>query len=286
ALRAVVAVLSGVGRRPARGSRARPGGDRGARFRIARGGRRAQLPQDACRGACGAAAADLLEGRHARLHRGRAHAARRRRAGVLHDRRGTAAEGRLPAGGGRAGRGGARGGSGRARGDDDRPRPRSRDAPDRRMTESRSAEPERIARAPGKAVVLGEYAVLAGAPALVLAVDRYARASIRSRSGGTSGLETRFPERRRIEAPIGADTGVELVDLVRRALGGERSAWRASLDSSEFYLAGRKLGLGSSAAALVAFAGAWSAWAGLPRPTLGEAIELHRRFQRGAGSGL
>src|SRR5690606_10516042 len=177
-------------------------------------------------------------------------------------------------------------GSGRARGDDDRPRPRSRDAPDRRMTESRSAGPKRIARAPGKAVVLGEYAVLAGAPALVLAVDRYARASIRSRSGGTSGLETRLPERRRIEAPIGADTGVELVDLVRRALGGERSAWRASLDSSEFYLAGRKLGLGSSAAALVAFAGAWSAWAGLPRPTLGEAIELHRRFQRGAGSGL
>jgi phosphomevalonate kinase len=29
------------------------------------------------------------------------------------------------------------------------------------------------ARAPGKVVVLGEYAVLDGAPALVLAVDRY-----------------------------------------------------------------------------------------------------------------
>lgn len=154
------------------------------------------------------------------------------------------------------------------------------------MTPTSAAEPERIARAPGKAVVLGEYAVLAGAPALVLAVDRYARASIRSCSGGTSSLETRFPERRRVEAQTGSETGVELVDLVRRALGGERSAWRASLDSADFYLAGRKLGLGSSAAALVAFAGAWSAWARRPRPTLGEAIELHRRFQGGAGSGL
>ena len=34
------------------------------------------------------------------------------------------------------------------------------------------------ARAPGKVVALGEYAVLEGAPALVLAVDRYAAATI------------------------------------------------------------------------------------------------------------
>ena len=154
------------------------------------------------------------------------------------------------------------------------------------MTAAVELGPEHVARAPGKAVVLGEYAVLEGAPALVLAVDRYCTASIRSVPGETSSIETRFPDPMRSAAPIGRDTGVALVDLVRRVLGGERAAWRASLDSSDFYVAGSKLGLGSSAAALVAFAGAWAAWAGLPRPTLAQAIELHRRFQRGAGSGL
>ena len=154
------------------------------------------------------------------------------------------------------------------------------------MTAAVDIMPEHVARAPGKAVVLGEYAVLQGAPALVLAVDRYCTASIRSVHGATSSIETRFPDPVRRTVPTGDDTGIALVDLVRRALGGERSAWHALLDSSEFFLAGRKLGLGSSAAALVAFAGAWAAWAGLPRPTLEQAIELHRRFQGGAGSGL
>ena len=40
-----------------------------------------------------------------------------------------------------------------------------------------------VARAPGKLVALGEYVVLDGAPAVVLAIDRYAEASIDA-SGG------------------------------------------------------------------------------------------------------
>ena len=35
-----------------------------------------------------------------------------------------------------------------------------------------------VARAPGKLVALGEYAVLEGAPAIVLAVDRYCEATL------------------------------------------------------------------------------------------------------------
>ena len=35
-----------------------------------------------------------------------------------------------------------------------------------------------VARAPGKLVALGEYAVLDGAPAVVLALDRYVEATI------------------------------------------------------------------------------------------------------------
>ena len=154
------------------------------------------------------------------------------------------------------------------------------------MNEPPPAQVQHSVRAPGKAVVLGEYAVLHGAPALVLAVDRYCRASIGAQPGDRAQIETRFPEPRQADAPLGAETGVALVDLVRSALGGEHSAWRASLDTSDFFLAGRKLGLGSSAAALTAFAAAWAAFAGLQAPTLSAAIELHRRFQNGAGSGL
>src|SRR5690606_18579533 len=145
------------------------------------------------------------------------------------DRRRTAAQGRLPAGSPRAGRRTARGGARCARRDHDGARARPRRAPDRIMTPVLESGLEHVARAPGKAVVLGEYAVLHGAPALVLAVDRHCTAAIRSVPGETSSIETRFPEPLRSDVTAGGDTGVELVDLVRRALGGERAAWRASL---------------------------------------------------------
>jgi phosphomevalonate kinase len=64
-------------------------------------------------------------------------------------------------------------------------------------------------------------------------------------------------------------------------------AWSATLDSSVFFAQGRKLGLGSSAAALVAFAGVWRAAAERREPP--ELLELvcwHRAFQGGAGSGI
>ena len=47
------------------------------------------------------------------------------------------------------------------------------------------------ARAPGKLVALGEYAVLDGAPAVVLALDRYAEVSIEPSDDGACRLVTR-----------------------------------------------------------------------------------------------
>lgn len=141
-------------------------------------------------------------------------------------------------------------------------------------------------RAPGKAVVLGEYAVLDGAPALVIAVDRRATVTIEPGAAGFNHVETRSPESRLFDAEPGSDTGVPLVDLVRRELGGDRTPWRATLDSTAFFAGSRKLGLGSSAAVLTALACAWAAWTGAARPTLDALIALHRRFQSGAGSGL
>jgi phosphomevalonate kinase len=149
------------------------------------------------------------------------------------------------------------------------------------------------ARAPGKLAVLGEYAVLDGAPALVLAVDRYCRARIGPSGDGRCRLETRFPEPKRIDVEPGRETGVALVDIVAAGLSGTLppSPWDGVLDSRELFDGGRKLGLGSSAAALCAWAGAWAAWSrdaahDLRPPSVGSLVELHRRFQGGSGSGL
>jgi phosphomevalonate kinase len=99
----------------------------------------------------------------------------------------------------------------------------------------------------------------------------------------------RVPEARIAEFLPGEPSGSELVDtLIEFAdLGPPWPVWSASLDSSEFFTDHLKLGLGSSAAALVAFAGAAWAAAGKPgRPGLSELIHCHRRFQGGAGSGI
>src|SRR5215472_10009477 len=86
------------------------------------------------------------------------------------------------------------------------------------------------AMAPGKLLLTGAYAVLEGAPAIVTAVDRYAVADA-NQTDEKPPLEVR--------AAFGEDHPAPRADV--RALRDET---------------GRKLGLGSSAAALVASLGA------------------------------
>src|SRR6185436_10440568 len=88
-----------------------------------------------------------------------------------------------------------------------------------------------IARAPGKVVLSGAYAVLEGAPAIVTAVDRYVTADTAKKPS----LVT--PE-------------------VRAALGDARAP---GFDASALRKGDQKLGLGSSAAILVASLGAVTA---------------------------
>jgi len=149
-----------------------------------------------------------------------------------------------------------------------------------------------VARAPGKLVVLGEYAVLDGAPALALAVDRYVVATLEPSRDDECCLRTLAPTPIERRFARGEPSGEALVDVV---IGDARAvpAWRGSLDSTALFDGRTKLGLGSSAAALCAWAGAWAAAgrarglaAAAPVPALDGLIALHRAFQGGRGSGI
>ena len=97
-----------------------------------------------------------------------------------------------------------------------------------------------IATAPGKLILTGEYAVLEGAPALVIAVNRRVVATRRIAPRGSSPFL------------------IAVADEVAARKGADHPATKAAMeivvDSSMFYQGTHKLGLGSSAAVTVAAA--------------------------------
>ena len=129
--------------------------------------------------------------------------------------------------------------------------------------------------APGKLVLLGEYAVLDGFPAIVAAVNRRASGQF---------VPGRSPES-------------ELVNIAVRnaaeALGPNRSALpRGSVlvDTAAFSLNGTKMGIGSSAATAAVTVGAVLEMAGLSVHDSTDlifdvALAAHRAAQGGLGSG-
>lgn len=156
--------------------------------------------------------------------------------------------------------------------------------------------------APGKLVVSGEYAVLLGSPAIALAVDVPARATVREADScrlevaGEGGWDFSW-DRRGLpdwrDGPPGGGRGLVL-DAVAGALAdaglGLHQSVAIELDTRAFYTAeGGKLGLGSSAAILAALTAALCAATGTPLAggTLFEmALIGHRRLQGGRGSGI
>lgn len=169
------------------------------------------------------------------------------------------------------------------------------------------------AQAPGKLVIVGEYAVLEGAPGLAVAVDVRAEARIRPLPG--SGNQLVIPDTGesfrfrwipgcgpRWEGASPGAFGLPLEACVEilaaRGLVPQAPALPAcqvELATAAFHHAGAdgqraKLGLGSSAAIVVALTGALLRFTGgpvLPRQALiGICHEAHRRLQGGTGSGV
>lgn len=170
------------------------------------------------------------------------------------------------------------------------------------------------ASAPGKLVLLGEYAVLEGAPALVLAVNRRAEVDIVARPDGVcvvnapdlgvSGAHMSIDAdgRLRWQCEEAVAARLSLLEHVWQGLLHEGLAPRAGdgfdlhLDTSGFFHAngaGRaKLGLGSSAALTVALAAALATFAGHAEATvdrtqwLRRLYRMHGTWQAGRGSGV
>ncbi len=143
------------------------------------------------------------------------------------------------------------------------------------------------ARAPGKLFITGEWAVLRGAPALVAAVDRHA--SVTVEPGGDGIVVESVAEGRSDhldgagDGPLpGGDAGAVLAALRQRR--EPPRALRIAVDSCAFLVGERKLGLGRSAATLVAASAALAAGE-TPAQLLGRALEANALFQAGQGSG-
>ena len=155
------------------------------------------------------------------------------------------------------------------------------------------------ASAPGKLVLLGEYAVLEGAEALVMAVDR--RVKVTLKRTYDSALRILAPPLINQALPLTTSQLKDshqsdelalvkhvLVQLSDRGLLALEAllGWELRIDSQALFQDGNKLGLGSSAAVTVALVGVLCAFSKRAQAcNLELVMALHKSFQ-GSGSGL
>lgn len=149
------------------------------------------------------------------------------------------------------------------------------------------------ASAPGKVVLSGEYAVLYGAPAVCMAVDR--RAIVRVAhvdatwnsivAPGYSSVEGRFLADGPTPVWLQGEDEFTLVDAAWRVLKPrDVMGVLIELHTATFFddTCDAKVGLGSSAALTVALTAALTQ----SGDVLDKAMQVHRLFQSGAGSGV
>ena len=126
-----------------------------------------------------------------------------------------------------------------------------------------------VASAPGTVVLSGEYAVLDGAPAICMAVNRRAVATVGDSPDG----------RCRVATPGREFSNGEKFHIVD-AVCGSRPELTIELDTRAFAEDGTKLGIGSSAALTSALVAA------LGGDVFAGALDAHRKLQGGSGSGV
>ncbi|MFZ5443690.1 MAG: mevalonate kinase family protein [Myxococcota bacterium] len=153
---------------------------------------------------------------------------------------------------------------------------------------------DRTLSAPGKLFLSGEYAVLWGGLARVLAVGPRAHAMVRPRQdrqvevvladGRLEGVAT--PAGVRWGAPVGPGFHfvARTIDLALRVVGTEGPGFSVAFEPSPL-MSGFKLGLGSSARATVLAAEAARVGLGASFDTLKLALLAHADAQGGKGSG-
>jgi phosphomevalonate kinase len=151
------------------------------------------------------------------------------------------------------------------------------------------------ASAPGKIVLCGEYAVLAGAPAILTAVDRRARVVVETTGANEHVLIAPglVDEALRFHRDTGGNYSwsgdrYRLVEEVLEACGGlPAKSLSMHLDTQAFRdpESGRKLGLGSSAALATALVAALDALFQTGLDVQKTAAGAHRNYQSGTGSG-
>jgi phosphomevalonate kinase len=165
-----------------------------------------------------------------------------------------------------------------------------------------------VATAPGKLVLFGEYSVLEGAPALVMASSARAKATfaLQPSSGKsewrivspTLNLEVALEAQAGKIQPVGAGEvpkalglSAAILSRVYELSGQTLPSGTLTLDTQAFYRGTTKLGMGSSGAITVA---AWHALAAAaapltpmgPQTTIACLKELHSAQQGGRGSGV
>ncbi len=145
-----------------------------------------------------------------------------------------------------------------------------------------------ITSAPGKVVLWGEYAVLAGAPAAIMALDLRASVDLALKdtfsSFSANGYQATGLQTARTDFPHLPVTS--MIETILHHLGYTQlpSHLYCHTDTTPFFHHGKKMGLGSSAALCVAL---YSALCGQlsHTPRVAEALLIHQSWQ-GSGSGL
>jgi|TARA_B110000438_G_scaffold262808_1_gene274367 phosphomevalonate kinase len=155
--------------------------------------------------------------------------------------------------------------------------------------------------APGKIIIAGEFAVLAEAPAISMAINKRAKATIIEHNKNIHVLKIIGFKDKELLFTVNDNGTIEWLDVVlndpiklffeclwRQINIIPTAFYKFVLDTSGFYdeISGLKYGIGSSAALTVAMAGVFIETFKLPIGVKELALKTHREFQGASGSGV